>query len=43
MGHVTLAMGTGPVVHGMVANIWFDRDTYNIEDDRYSLLTAGAG
>jgi hypothetical protein len=31
----------------MVANVWFDRETgrltYNIEDDRYPLLTAGAG
>jgi len=32
--------------HGMVANVWYDREkdrlTYNIEDDRYRLLTAGA-
>jgi predicted AlkP superfamily pyrophosphatase or phosphodiesterase len=47
VGHVTLATGTDPSVHGMVANVWFDRETgrltYNIEDDRYPLLTAGAG
>jgi len=31
---------------GMIGNIWFDRGTgsltYNIEDDRYGLLTEGA-
>ena len=47
VGHVTLATGTDPAVHGMIANVWFDRETerltYNIEDDRYPLLTAGAG
>ncbi|MCP4257550.1 MAG: alkaline phosphatase family protein [Planctomycetes bacterium] len=47
VGHVTLATGADPAVHGMVANVWFDRETgklaYNIEDDRYPLLTAGAG
>lgn len=47
VGHVTLATGTDPAVHGMVANVWFDRETvrltYNIEDNRYPLLTAGAG
>ncbi len=47
VGHATLATGAEPAVHGMVANVWFDhqtgRLTYNIEDDRYPLLTAGAG
>jgi len=46
VGHTTLATGAIPAVHGMVANVWFDRDTgklaYNIEDDRYHILTAGA-
>ncbi len=46
VGHVSLATGTVPAAHGMVANVWFDREldrtTYNIEDARYHLLTAGA-
>jgi predicted AlkP superfamily pyrophosphatase or phosphodiesterase len=47
VGHVTLATGANPSVHGMIGNVWFDRTldrtVYNIEDDRYTLLTAGAG
>ena len=47
VGHATLATGAHPSVHGMIGNIWFDRTlgrtVYNIEDDRYKLLTAGAG
>ncbi len=47
VGHATLATGAQPAVHGMIGNIWFDRSEnrtmYNIEDDRYRLLTAGAG
>jgi predicted AlkP superfamily pyrophosphatase or phosphodiesterase len=46
VGHVSLATGTVPAAHGMVANIWFDREldriTYNIEDADYRLLSAGA-
>lgn len=46
VGHATLATGTYPSVHGMIGNVWFDRETgqttYNIEDPNYSLLTAGA-
>ena len=46
VGHASLATGTIPALHGMVANVWFDRDqdrlVYNIEDARYRLLTAGA-
>jgi len=46
VGHVSLATGTVPAAHGMVANVWYDREkkrlTYNIEDPRYHLLTAGA-
>ncbi|NOR69609.1 MAG: alkaline phosphatase family protein [Methylomarinum sp.] len=46
VGHVSLATGTVPAAHGMVGNVWFDREqnrlTYNIEDPRYHLLTAGA-
>ncbi len=46
VGHASLATGTVPAAHGMVANVWFDRElerlAYNIEDARYHLLTAGA-
>ena len=46
VGHTSLATGTVPAAHGMVANVWFDREqgrlAYNIEDPRYHLLTAGA-
>ena len=46
VGHATLATGAHPSGHGMVGNLWFDRETgfttYNIEDSRYRLLTAGA-
>ena len=46
VGHVSLATGTVPAAHGMVGNVWFDREldrlAYNIEDSRYRLLTAGA-
>ena len=46
VGHVTLATGADPASHGMVANVWFDRQTntlvYNIEDPTYRILTAGA-
>jgi len=45
VGHTTLATGTDPAVHGMVANLWFDRKTgkphYNVQDDRYPLLGPG--
>lgn len=37
VGHTTLATGTFPSVHGMVGNVWYDRDSgeigYNIEDE----------
>lgn len=46
VGHATLATGTWPAVHGMIGNVWFDRETgqitYNVEDADYRLLTAGA-
>ena len=46
VGHASLATGSVPAAHGMVGNVWFDREkgrlTYNIEDERYPLLTAGA-
>lgn len=46
VGHVSLATGTVPAAHGMVGNVWFDREegrlVYNIEDADYHLLTSGA-
>ncbi len=46
VGHTSLATGTVPAAHGMVANVWFDREldrlVYNIEDPGYQLLTVGA-
>jgi predicted AlkP superfamily pyrophosphatase or phosphodiesterase len=42
VGHATLATGAFPSRHGMVGNVWFDRDTselsYNIEDPNHPLL-----
>jgi hypothetical protein len=47
VGHTSLATGTVPAIHGMVANVWLDRDEgallYNVEDGRYDLLSKGAG
>ncbi|MBA57527.1 MAG: alkaline phosphatase [Pseudomonadales bacterium] len=46
VGHASLATGTVPAAHGMVGNIWFDREkdriVYNIEDANYHLLSANA-
>jgi hypothetical protein len=46
VGHTSLATGTVPAAHGMVGNVWFDRELdrlmYNIEDPEYHLLTVGA-
>lgn len=46
VGHATLATGADPAVHGMIGNMWFDRQTgkltYNIEDADYHILTPGA-
>ena len=46
VGHVTLATGAQPSEHGMVANVWFDREknrlVYNIEDEHHPLLSKGA-
>lgn len=42
VGHSTLATGSFPRDHGMVANLWFDAVTgdpvYNVEDSAYPLL-----
>ncbi|NOD64915.1 MULTISPECIES: alkaline phosphatase family protein [Ruegeria] len=44
VGHTTLATGADPSVHGMVANLWFDRVTgqqfYNVQDADYPLVGA---
>jgi len=41
VGHVSLATGTVPAAHGMVGNVWFDREqgrlVYNIEDSDHHL------
>jgi predicted AlkP superfamily pyrophosphatase or phosphodiesterase len=42
VGHATLATGASPSRHGMIGNVWFDRETgelaYNIEDPASPLL-----
>jgi len=42
VGHATLATGTFPSQHGMIGNVWFDREAgelaYNIEDADAPLL-----
>lgn len=47
VGHTTLATGADPSLHGMVGNVWLDRIsgelTYNVEDARFPILSAGAG
>ncbi|WP_299921454.1 alkaline phosphatase family protein [uncultured Pelagimonas sp.] len=44
VGHTTLSTGTDPAVHGMVANLWFDRiagtQFYNVQDPDYPLVGA---
>lgn len=46
VGHTTLATGAHPSIHGMVGNLWFDREsgftTYNVEDPDFHLLTKDA-
>jgi predicted AlkP superfamily pyrophosphatase or phosphodiesterase len=46
VGHTTLATGADPAAHGMIGNVWLDRQTgtltYNIEDPKYRILTVGA-
>lgn len=47
VGHTTLATGTDPAVHGMVANVWLNRITgelnYNVQDADYPLVGEGGG
>ena len=44
VGHTTLATGTDPAIHGMVANLWFDRiggtQFYNVQDPDFPLVGA---
>jgi predicted AlkP superfamily pyrophosphatase or phosphodiesterase len=46
VGHTTLATGADPAAHGMIGNVWLDRQTgtltYNIEDPKVHILTPGA-
>ncbi len=46
VGHASLATGALPATHGMIGNVWLDRDTdqlvYNVEDPYYRLLSADA-
>ncbi len=45
VGHATLATGADPADHGMIGNIWYDKElgrvVYNIEDPQYSLIGEG--
>ena len=47
VGHVSLATGAPPSVHGMVGNVWYDRNkerlVYNVEDGNFHMLSSGAG
>jgi len=47
VGHTTLATGTDPAIHGMVANVWLDRASgalnYNVQDVDYPLVGEGGG
>jgi len=47
VGHATLATGADPADHGMIGNIWFDKElnrvVYNIEDTRFPLVGEGGG
>ncbi len=46
VGHSSLATGATPALHGMIGNVWFDKDSerlvYNVEDARYHLLSENA-
>jgi len=47
VGHTILATGAFPSEHGMVGNVWFDREagelSYNIEDPQHPLLPTRKG
>jgi predicted AlkP superfamily pyrophosphatase or phosphodiesterase len=46
VGHSSLATGALPANHGMIGNVWLDKDSghlvYNLEDADYELITADA-
>ncbi len=46
VGHTTLATGAHPSTHGMVSNLWFDKQMqqpiYNVQDEQHPLLCANA-
>ena len=47
VGHATLATGADPSEHGMIANLWYDKElkrrVYNVEDANYPLIGENAG
>lgn len=47
VGHTTLATGADPSGHGMIGNLWYDKElkrtVYNVEDYRYPLIGSNAG
>ncbi len=47
VGHSVLATGAFPAAHGMVANVWMDRETgqlgYAVEDSNYEMVGAKGG
>ena len=47
VGHATLATGADPSEHGMISNLWYDKElkrtVYNVEDDRYPLIGDNVG
>ena len=47
VGHTTLATGADPSSHGMIGNLWYDKElkrtVYNVEDYRYPLIGENAG
>ncbi len=47
VGHATLATGAYPSGHGMITNLWFDKElgrpVYNVEDARYPLVGTSTG
>lgn len=47
VGHAVLATGAFPSAHGMVANVWMDRETgqlgYAVEDGNYEMVGATGG
>jgi len=47
VGHTTLATGADPSDHGMISNLWYDKElqrtVYNVEDYRFPLIGPNAG